>query len=450
MPDAGEPMSRDDVAAAQRRVYGAALGYQPMRMKPVHFATSFILAVTGRHATLELLNKAAVPRAAPKPRSGGEDEYVAEVLHSRLIAEGRLAATLDEPSFRLLRSHLAAAFNNDGGALGPGFAPYRTFGVDYSAPSARYVTDQSKNHGYSGAFVARVLEATAEGRAALDACRRVLDLPPPPLEALGSPLLDEMEEIWVDRYEERFGPVELSWFAERAALMAPRTAALARLLRNVERGRSAYALRYMIIGLCFWLFSYMLKRSGPDPLLLIDALGGRNGRVRAQSRATYARQLDRFSRSCDAWRAGDGASAPEKDWMSFSSSPEARQVLEDHFRDLGVRIGVVQPRAPGARRKHVELQADTLRVVALTLLEEDEVISIVELAERLRSVWGVCAGAAPGDLDLLREAGFGPLDADEDLRPNGRAFGDLLVRLGLAVTPSDGLTLCALRTEEVI
>ncbi len=29
--------------AAERRVHGAILGYQPYRMKPVHFATSFLL-----------------------------------------------------------------------------------------------------------------------------------------------------------------------------------------------------------------------------------------------------------------------------------------------------------------------------------------------------------------------------------------------------------------------
>ena len=450
MPEGATGMTRDRTAAAQRRVYGAALGYQPMRMKPVHFATSFILALTGRHARLELLNKAAVPRAAPKARAGTEDEYVAEALRPRLVAEGRLSPGLEEPSFRMLRSHLNAAFNNDGGALGPGFAPYRTFGVDYSAPSARYVTDQSKNHGYSGVFVARVLGAAAPGREVLDACRRVLELPPPPLEALGRPLLDDAEEVWEDDYEERFGPIEGDWFAERGALMAPRTEALARLLRNLERERSAYALRYMVIGLCLWLFSYMLLRGSPEPLLLLDVLGGRNARIRAQSRATYARELDRFSRSCDAWRASDGAFASEEDWNAFAGSADARQVLEDHFRDLGVRIGVVQPRAPGARRKHVELQADTLRVIALTLLDEGEVASVVEFADRLRSVWRVCAGAAPGDLDVLRDSGFGPLDADEDLEPNGRAFRELLVRLGLAVTPSDGLTLCALRADEVI
>ena len=445
-----EGMTSRDVSAAQRRLYGAALGYQPMRMKPVHFATSFILALTGRAYRLELLNKASVPRATPKAGSRVVDEYVAENLLPVLVEAGRLAPSVDEASFRILRSHLNAAFNNDGGALGPGFAPHKTFGVDYSAPTVRYVCGMSKNHGLSGTFVARVLGATEVGRRLLDACRAVLELPPPPLEALGRPLLDEEPKDWVDTYDEQFGNPDPAMVVAHAEAMAPRTEALGRLLATLLRERSVYAVRYMVIGLCLWLFSYLMLRRGGDPILLVDALEGRNARIRTQSRATYARELDRFAHSFDAWRAGEGAGIDPAEWEVFAGSSEARKVIEDHFRDLGVRIGVVQPRAPTARRKHIELQADTLRVLAMTLLREDEVVSVVEFADRLRSVWRICSGSAPGDLDLLRSLGFGPLDADEDLEPNARAFHDLLVRLGLAVSPSDGLTLCALRAGEVI
>ena len=58
---------------------------------------------------------------------------------------------------------------------------------------------------------------------------------------------------------------------------------------------------------------------------------------------------------------------------TYSPSPaDARQILDDHFRDLGVRIGVVQPRSPVAKHKHIELQADTLRVLAYSLLDKIE------------------------------------------------------------------------------
>jgi hypothetical protein len=59
-------------------------------------------------------------------------------------------------------------------------------------------------------------------------------------------------------------------------------------------------------------------------------------------------------------------------------------------------------------------------------------------------------GAGPHDGELLRSNRFGPLDRDDDLRPNAVAFEALMIRLGLAVEPSDGLTLVAINAEELI
>lgn len=437
-------------AAAERRIHGAALGYQPMRMKPVHFATNFLLGLTGRYSDLELLNKASVPRATPKPGSRIPDEYVADVLYPKLRELNRLSDGIDLASFRILRAHLNAGFNNDGAALSPAFAPHKPFGADYSAPSTVYLTNFSKNHGHSGSFVLRILSASDAGRGVLDRAREILTLPAPPLDAFGRPLLDEADKPWVDDYDDRFGTLEPHRAEAIAQLMEAQTRALDRLLTNLIRQKSVYALRYMIIGVCVWLFAYMMRLRGQTPLLLLDALDGRNSRIRAHSRASYARQLDRFSQSYDQWRATAGVEDLAEGWTAFTTSTDARQTLEDHFRDLGVRIGVIQPRAPAAKRKHAELQADTLRVLALSLMAEHEVITIVEFAQRLRQVWSLCSGADPDDGERLRDAGLGPLDMDEDLEPNGAAFGQLMVRLGLAVEPSDGLTLCALRTEDLI
>jgi hypothetical protein len=436
-------------AAAQRRVHGAALGYQPGRMKPVHFAAGFLVALTGRQARLELLNKAAVPKAAPRPRTKLVDEYVADALLPRLVEEGRVSSSIDVDGFRSLRAHLNAAFNNDGAALGAAFAPYKTFGSDYSAPSAAYVSSHSKNHGHSGTFVLRVLEETKAGRAVVKGCRALVAAPAPPLADLGSPLLDDLEDPWEDNYEEQFGETPPDLFSSAAALMAPQTIALQRLINNLLDQQTVYGLRYMIIGLCSWLFAYMMRRGGNVPLLLMDAQQGRNVRIRAHSRASYSRQLDLFSQSYDTWFRGHG-DIKSADWSAFTSSDDARQTLDDHFRDLGVRIGIIQPRAPSAKRKHVELQADTLRVLALSILDRGKVLTLTDFATQLRDVWCVCTGAGTDDGQLLREGGFTPLDADEDLQPNAAEFQKLLVRLGLAVEPSDGLTLCAIDAEDLI
>ncbi len=437
--------------AAERRVHGAILGYQPYRMKPVHFATSFLLALTGRYYRLEYLNKASVPKTAPRDKRSVQDEYPSDRLHSRLVDLEKLDPSVDLESFRTLRAHLNAAYNNDGSALAAVFPPYSTFGADYSAPSTRYISDRSKNHGYSGSFVVSVLGASAEGRRALGNIERLLELPPPPLAAFGEPLLDDAEEEWCDRHDELYGAILPGRLARIGSEMEDCTVAIGQLAANLERLRSSYSMRYMVLGLCCWLFAYMMRQGSDSPLLLVDALQGRNSRIRAQSRATYARALDLFSSSYDrAFTASNGSGIEEDDWNVFAGSAEARQVLDEHFRDLGVRIGIVQPRSAVAKHKHVELQADTLRVLAYSLLDEGQVLTLPAFAAQLRSVWSILVGAQASDVDVLRANRFGPLDHDEDLRPNADAFQTLLVRLGLAVEPSDGLTLVAIDAEEAI
>ena len=77
-------------------------------------------------------------------------------------------------------------------------------------------------------------------------------------------------------------------------------------------------------------------------------------------------------------------------------------------------------------------------------------LTLPDFAAELRSTWSIAVGAEASDGDVLRVNRFGPLDQDEDLRPNATAFQALLVRLGLAVEPSDGLALVAIDAEELI
>ena len=436
---------------AVRRVHVAVLGYQPFRMKPVHFATSFLLALTGRYYRLEYLNKASVPKTAPKDGPKVRDEYPSDRLHPLLVDRGTIDPAVDLDDFRTLRAHLNAAYNNDGAALAAVYPPHSTFGADYSAPSVRYISNRSKNHGYSGSFVLSVLEATAAGRETLERIRNVLALSPPPLAAFGEPLLDDDAEEWSDRHHDLYCEFDQERLQRIGSDMEDRTVAVGRLAANLVRLRSSYSMRYVVLGLCCWLFAYVMRMGSDSSLLLVDAQQGGNPRIRAQSRATYARALDLFSSSYDrAFADGNAAGIAETDWNAFAGSANARQILDDHFRDLGVRIGVVQPRSAVAKRKHVELQADTLRVLAYSLLKEDEVKTLPEFARRLRETWSVVVGAQAEDGDVLRANRFGPLDQDEDLLPNAMAFQALLVRLGLAVEPSDGLTLVAIDAEELI
>ena len=425
------------------------LGYQPFRMKPVHFATNFFQVLTGRCYKLEYLNKTSVLKTAPMNEN---DEYPSDRLHPRLIALGLLHESIKLKEFRVLRAHLNAAFNNDGSALYPGFPPYKSpFSTDYSAPSDRYISNKSKNHGHSGSFVVSVFESTTEGKKMLAKCREILELNPPPSSVFGEPLLDADYQKWHDRREKLCGSMDSDKIQLISLMMKDCTNAMNCLVTNLLLLRSDYSLRYMIMGLCCWLFAYIMRQGRDSPLLLIDALQGRNPRIRSQSRASYAKALSLFSSCYDRWLAGY-SNDQEADRKMHAKSEKANQqsILEDHFRDLGVRIGIVQPRSANAKYKHIEVQADTLRVLALSLLEPNEIIPLTEFATRLYKGWSILVGAHAMDSDILRSNNFRPLDQDEDLRPNAEAFKDLLVRLGLAVEPSDGLTLVAIDPEEMI
>ena len=75
---------------------------------------------------------------------------------------------------------------------------------------------------------------------------------------------------------------------------------------------------------------------------------------------------------------------------------------------------------------------------------------MTDFADRLLATWCLCMGGGSEDAQRLRESRFTPIDRDDDLRPNALSFERLLVRLGLAVEPSDGLTLVALSVDELI
>jgi hypothetical protein len=232
--------------------------------------------------------------------------------------------------------------------------------------------------------------------------------------------------------------------------MRSQTEALNRLLDNVGASKASYALRYFIIALCCWLFVYLMKRSSDAPLLLVDSLLGANQRVRSHSRASYARSLSLFCGSYEKNREAGILDVSDVDWDVFCSEAQVAKDLGDHFRDLGVRAGIVQPRSPRAKQKHIELQADTVRALSLSVLAKGEVVPCDRLQERMFSVWRLSTGGSSGETELLQRSGCGLLDRDDDLEPNSKAFRALLVRLGLAVEPSDGLTLCAINAEELI
>jgi hypothetical protein len=184
----------------------------------------------------------------------------------------------------------------------------------------------------------------------------------------------------------------------------------------------------------------------------MDFLGGGNQRLRAASRLSFSRQRGLVFESYKALREQGKIEFNDRDFAKDKEKrgPPDFRFLEEHYSDLAVRIGFAQPRAFQARRKHFELQPDTARLLSLSVIEPSQpLLTVEELAAKLRDVWGICFGGCDDDLTVLRGFGHEGLDEDADLQPNRQAFVDLLKRLNLAVEPSDGLILCAARAEEL-
>lgn len=451
---------------SKQMVHFAAFGYEPMRMKPVHFATGFFLSLTGHYYALEELNKLSTV----KHKTGLHDDYSHEnlLLHLRDNV-GAVSSRFTEPQLKLLRGQINSVVDNDG-AVFPVYSTYKSFGNDYTLVSERLVTLDRRLDGYAGHFVHQVLESTPTGREVLDFARSLLAVRDCPIDHLVAPVLDNDSEqrIWNNRYAELFGELTEERLNQIANTMAQQTAAVAQLCKNLScQASHPSKTRGLIVALCTWLFVYMQRLCRADfriPILLMDFTGGQNRRARSMSRNCYSRLRDMFFRSYFELREAGRLDFDDEIFHPKSSGKKKSvdnddgslpkgldfKFLEQHYSDLAVRIGFAQPRAEQVRQKHFELQPDTARLLLWSVLEAQEITKSEEVATRLRKIWGICFGGSENDQAILRESGYAGLDQDEDLQPNADAFVGLLKRLNLAIEPSDGLVLCTASPENLI
>jgi hypothetical protein len=70
-------------------------------------------------------------------------------------------------------------------------------------------------------------------------------------------------------------------------------------------------------------------------------------------------------------------------------------------------------------------------------------LPFVQVAKRIRQTWGIVIGAEPDDTALIREAGFGNLQEDDDIAANVAAFRERLEELQMVARLSDGEHRCA-------
>ena len=433
---------------SKRRAHFEALGYEPLRMKPAHFASGFFLALTGRVYSNELLNQVAVTKA----NRGLVGGYAPEAVFQHLQDKKLIADRMTQAEVELLRIQVNGVVNNDA-AMYPAFKPYRQAGNDYTFISSRLLTSARRTDGYAGYFVATVLAATAAGTAVLDFARKVADESPGTLERFVNPLLADADaepfEL-VAKYERNYGELDSTRMSRVAGKMRAQTDALARLCENLSEYSHYRRIRYVVLGLLAWLMNYLLATAAGrrDRTMLFDFVGEKDGPIRSQSRACYARLRETVRRAYLDFAAADGFTDNPVDKGVFARTdrPDEQnfRFLEEHFGDLALRMGYAQPRASRVSQKHFDLQPDTLRVLLLTVLDEDPASAVTfdDVCGRLRDTWSIVVGGSGDDYEALRKQGYFGFD-EADLERNAVAFAERLKGLNLAIEPSDGLVLCA-------
>lgn len=426
-------------------LYGAAFGFNTdRRVKPVHFATGFFVTLLGRRYRAERLNN-VVAFTDGKDHSG---KYALPALHQALQEEGKLRSNVGKQELHLLRKHLRCLANNDE-AVFPVYGE-KEFGCDYTTASHDILTRTRDNDGFAGYFVHTVLQATPEGREILDFARGWINQDQAPLRQAYQPLLDDQSEDFdmAERYASKLGELEAKRIKRIAKQMKPQTAALVTLCRNAEAlTASETRLRCLIVGLCLWLFRYLLEEGitaqNESFVLLADASGDASSRIRAQSRWSYTRLREALVASFASFADQGRFDECEEAWEYVQTQLEGRPKFEEFYGTIALRSGLAQPRASRVPAKHFEPQPDTLRVLVWSILPHDAgMLALTEVLERLYATWGLVFGGRADDAQLLGDLRYAGLDQDRDLTPNVNMLISLLEELGLATRFSDGLVMC--------
>ena len=440
----------------KRQAHHEAFGYEPLRMKPAHFASGFFLALTDRTYATELLNKVAVT----KTNRGLLEDYAPEAVVERMREESRIGPMMTQAKVELLRMQVNGVVNNDA-AMYPAFRPYRPKGNDYTFFSRRMLTRANRTDGYAGYFVALVLGQRDAGRRVLKFGRSLAEESPGTLDRFVAPLLEgeEAEESGLaELYGGEFGLFEPSRLAQVAEAMRVQTEALERLCENLVEYSRYRRVRYFVVGLLAWLMVHILRTAtvlAAEPLLLFDFVGDKDGPIRSQSRTCYARLRERVRGAyVDLASTGRFSEDPVKDGVFARNNRKDEndfRFLEQHFGDLALRMGYAQPRASRVPQKHFEFQPDTLHAQMLSILDHDvgRAIRFDELCAKLLETWRIVVGGGARDSEMLRQHGYFGFD-ESDLRENAAAFAERLKELNLAVEPSDGLVLCSRDVGEVL
>jgi hypothetical protein len=338
-------MNKKDMTA----LFGSAYGFNTdRRSKPVHFATGFFVALKGNNYEQRRLNK-TVAFSDGKQLQG---DYALQNLHVLLTTEGKIETGIDAGRLQILRKHLRCLLDNDE-AVYPSYGVKAGFGCDYSGSSGDLVTRLKDNDGFSGYFVWSVLNQTDQGREILEIATRWIEQADTSWRQVVAPLLDSQYQEYDSqlRYESKgLGTLENRRLKRVAKAMTAQTGALLTLCNNADAlSASETKLRVLIVGMCIWLFRYLVKegieQSDTLGVLLVDMLGESSSKMRSQSRWSFSRLreglVQAFARFNDEGRFDDCKAA----WKHIHDQMAGRPKFDEFFRELALRSGLAQPRA---------------------------------------------------------------------------------------------------------
>lgn len=429
-----------------------AFGYHLDAIKPVHLANGFFLSLTGRHFELEWLNKIAVTTH----KKGLVGDYKTDALHE-ILSRDKLAlgSSIAPKELNQLRYQVNAIAANDD-AVYAAFDDYSAFGNDYTLASPQFLCDVKRKDGYAGFFIHAIFNATSAGRDIISIAKQEFESAGDSLSAFFKPVLDapDTAQDWTNQYEDKLGVLSVERIERIAELMATTTDCVLKLVRASRATESRYSfLRQLVIALGSWLTIYLIREASrvvgvsESAILFCDYTGGASRKCRSRSVHCFSRHRETVYQSL--FSLADAGVVANLDAYKDQKGNVILKDVERHFQDLSVRIGLVQPRAATVKAKHYEPQADTIRVLCMSVLDpEDGPITLLELAQRLRSSWGVVFGGCHDDVEVLAENGIVGLDEDDDLSLNRKCFVERIKSLGLATEPSDGLVLCESNPED--
>jgi hypothetical protein len=299
--------------------------------------------------------------------------------------------------------------------------------------------------GGMGAVLTTVLANHPAGASVLKALTSILKKP----SALGN-LLTPLYE------QEDFVPVEIPSLdvQELASCTSQQVEALASLVARLNGNFTTETqARLLVIAISLWVVVGLLRWSEL-------ALGESNATFLLADFTQRPRRALRKASSLSVNQAKRQIAAYTKKWDDcVQAGKDANPPVDlagcgpwsKLFEYLGKRAGLIQPRDDNSRaRRYVEPMADTLRVLVMSCFDDGEkLLPLPTLATRLRERWSIVIGIDPDDPELIRSAGLGSLQEDDDIAFNKEAFIERLEELQLGVRLSDGEHRCAAIPEDL-